>query len=191
MAYLDADECLLMEFPKTEIDPRLIKLQEMIFDFITDIIIRHEKKMFEVVHKLNSPRVDFITTTNQTVIDMISLCTHEFYNKCYFDMQHGINNDITNIIKQMEKLVDYGWWVLLDKLIRMTIDTHINVVREDIMIDSEELFFQTIYDQVYEYLCDRNLIHVFCKGPNDDIKFMEIPEHIKPFDIIIDKKINC
>lgn len=177
----------LLEFPKTEIDPNLLKLQEKVYEFTVSVILKHEMKFFELASKMN--RLDIVNTTNQTIIDMIMIATNDFYNMCYFTMQNNNDIPIRNVIKEMDELTDYGWWILLDKLIRLTIDAHIDIVREDIIVDSSDLYNESVYNQLYDYLCDKNVIHIFSKGCDDDIEFTFVSDGNKPFDIVIDKKI--
>lgn len=180
-------EITLLDFPKTEIDPNLLKLQDMVYEFITSVILKNDKFIFNLLS--NMDQIEIFTTTNQTIIDMISTCTYEFYNNCYFDIQNNKENPLTQVIMEMTKFADYGPHILLDKLIRLTIDTHIDVDREKIIITDIELYNLSIYNQVYHYLCNRNIIHVLSKGVGDDMPFVNVPINELPFKIIFDKKI--
>ena len=122
-----------MTFPKATVDPKLIKLQSDITVFVTSVILKHEKEFYKLVNTHFAGEFESILgNTTASIISMISETTNQFYNKLYFDIQNSNNTNLTKIIMEMCELVDYGPHILLDKLLRLTLEIHLDVVREQL-----------------------------------------------------------
>lgn len=180
-----------MTFPKATIDPKLIKLQKEVTEFVTQVILKHEKEFYTLVRTHFSDQLDDILgTTNKSIIEMITMTTDKFYNKLYSDIQYKKNSDLAKIILEICECADYGPHILLDKLMRLTIDAHLDVNREKLITDSEDLFLKNILEQINIYLLSKNLLHILSKGKDEDTEFVYIPEGKKAFDIVIDKQLG-
>ncbi len=174
-----------MHFPRATIDPNLIKLQSEVTEYVTGVILHQEKKFYEVVNN-NFPTMksDILGTTCKTIIDMITEAINTHYNNIYLGIQYDQSTAEIDLVKEMASHGDYGPHILLDKLIRLTIDAHSDIIREKLCLDNLDLYHKTILEQINVYLLSTNLLHVMSKGPFDDIPFFPVPEGQKPFQIV-------
>lgn len=186
-----------MAFPKATIDPKLIKLQSDVTVFVTSVILKHEKEFYRLVNTHFAAEFESILgNTTASIISMITETTNKFYNNLYFDIQNSNNTDLAKIIIEMCKLVDYGPHILLDKLLRLTLEIHLDVVREQLAFTDRkslrdyDLYEKSVLMQINTSLLSLNLLHIFSKGPDENGPFVVIPPGEKPFDIVIDKNIN-
>lgn len=101
-----------------------------------------------------------------------------------------ITAETTNIL-EMSYHAQYSPHILLNKLIHLTLDIHIDIVRENLTLKSVEEYFSGIQSEIdYQFLSSVNLVHVLSKGLDQDEDFINICNGEKPFDIIIDKHIE-
>ena len=177
-------------FPKTEINPFMLKLQVMVREFITTVIIHHEQLIYNIITK-NNFEPSLLTTTNKTIIDLIIECTKTFYNKCYMNLQNEVITTETTNILEMSYYAQYSPHILLNKLIHLTLDIHIDIVRENLILKSIDEYFDAIQGEIaYQFLSSINLVHVLSAGLEEDEDFINVSNGEKPFDIIIDKHIE-
>src|SRR5271154_5247226 len=115
----------LMDFPKTTVNPKLIELQKEIVEFVTSVILQHEKEFYRLVEKHFPKQTEQILgTTCASIIEMITQTTNKFYNDLYFDIQNNKSTDLTKLISKMCALAEYGPHILLEKLVNLTINIH-------------------------------------------------------------------
>lgn len=180
-----------MTFPKATIDPKLIKLQDKVTEFVTSVILKHEKEFYELIQKNFCTQIEYLLgSTCSSIIEMIVLTTNKFYNKIYFDIQHKKETELTKIILEMCNYTDYGPHILLDKLIRLTLEAHLEINREQLVVENYNLYEKSVLNQINIYLLSCNLLHIISKGLDDDGPFINIPEGKQAFDIVIDKNIR-
>jgi len=178
-------------FPKAEIDPGLIKLQVIAKEFIIWVILKHEKILYNLISKMSNKNHKIIMTTNKTIIDLIIECTNTFFNKCYLDVQNQNMTLESETITEMSYYAKYSPHILLNKLIHVTLDIHIDIVRENLCIDNIDEYNNTLQEEINRiFLSTVNLAHVLSKGPNDDEKFIKVAGDENPFKVIIDKHIG-
>ena len=177
-------------FPKATINQALVKLQAEVTEFVTSVILSHERYFYHVcTTHFPDIRDDILTKTTKTIIQFIVDATNTFYNQIYADMQDAHHTTLVKSVEEMSQYAEYKPHVLLDKLIRLTIDVHIDVVREQLATNTVDLYLQTVLNQINTHLLSCNLLHVLSKGPTDDDPFVAIPPEQKAFDIVIDKNI--
>lgn len=182
-----------MVFQKARVDPKLVKLQKKVTTFVTSVILKHEREFYKLVYdhipaKLNST----LCTTNKSIIEMITKTTNKLYNNMYWHIQHGIKSDLTELILSMCQFANYGPHILLDKLVRLTIEVHLDIWRENLILitGKTELYEKSILIEINKTLSSLNLLHILSKGQNDDIAFINIPPGQDAFNIVIDKNIQ-
>ena len=189
-AYVLEDDLI---FPKATVDPKLLKLQKEVTEFVTSVILKHEKEFYDLVglHFKNKQQ-QLLGTTCRSIIVMITETTNKFYNKIYYDIQHKNNSSLSNIIMELCEYADYGPHILLDKLLRLTLDAHLEVNREQLAVENNNFDFyqKSILNQINIYLLSKNLLHVLSEGEDDKCPFVEIPDGQTAFDIVIDKNID-
>ena len=181
-----------MVFPRATVDPKLIKLQADVTEFVTSVVLKHEREFYQLLQKHFRARMpDILGKTGPSIIEMITESTNKFYNKLYYDIQHKNNSPVTDTILEMCEYCDYGAHILLDKLIRLTIETHLEVNREQLAVKDNDydLYEKSVLMQINIYLLSRNLLHIMSKGRDEDTEFANIPEGESAFDISIDKNI--
>lgn len=184
---IDDDMC----FPKATVDPKLLKLQKDVTEFITSVILKHEGEFYVLVEKhFKSTMQNILGTTCRTIIQMITETTNKLFNKIYFDIQNNHQTQLTATILEMTEYADYGPHILLDKLIRLVIDIHIDVNREKLVIDNNEIYSMSVLQEINQNLLSKNLLDILSKGEHDDIPFVSIPLGEKAFNINIDKNID-
>uniref|UniRef100_A0A6C0LRG1 Uncharacterized protein n=1 Tax=viral metagenome TaxID=1070528 RepID=A0A6C0LRG1_9ZZZZ len=180
-----------MIFPPATIDSKLISLQKNAVEFISSVILKHEKFFYDLVNKdLLSELESLLGTTDQVILDMITTTTNDFYNKLYFDVQHKNDMEIVKWINEMAILGGYGAHILLDKLIRLTISIHFDIIREELDISNYKKYNDSLHKQLSYLLVNINFLHIFSKAPDDETEFFCVPENSSPFKIIIDKPIK-
>jgi hypothetical protein len=177
---LDDDLC----FPKATVDPRLIKLQADVTEFVTSVILNHERIFYNMI-ECNFPekKIQILGTTCLSITQMITASTNDTYNRYYMQVQNGISTDLTHLIREMASNGKYGPHILLDKLIRLTIDIHHDIIREKLSTDTLDLYLKTVLEQINAYLLSANLLHSFSKGPNDGTEFYIVPDGAKAFNL--------
>jgi hypothetical protein len=188
-AYILGDD---MTFPKATIDPKLIKLQKEVTEFITSVILNHEKEFYNLIKlHFENNLSQILGLTCNTIIEMITSTTTKFYNKIYYNIQHSIPNPIADIIIEMCEYAGYGPHILLDKLFRLTYDIHIEIVREKLDTENDfDIYQKTVLNQLNLYLPTINLLHLLSKDEFDDSEFAQIPDGQNAFNIVIDKNIG-
>jgi len=174
-----------MVFPKTQIDPELLTLEHDVVEFITSVILHHENIFYEIIMKHCPDEKHLLDTNNVKICKLIVAHTNQYFNKCYSSIQNKIDTDLTKYILAMAKTAKYGAHILLDKLIRLSFDIHINFDRENLCINNRTLFEKTVLGQINTYLLSTNIVHIFSKGPNDDTEFVNVPDGEQPFNITI------
>lgn len=182
-----------MLFPKATVDPKLLKLQKDVTDFVTSVILKHEQDFYNLVQtKFKDDMSYIIGSTCSAIIEMITLTTNTFYNRIYYDIQHKKGTPLTEIILEMCQYTDYGPHILLDKLARLTFDIHLDVVREKLILKDNDidLYKKSVLTQINIYLLSANLLHILSKGPEDDVPFVEMAEGISAINIVIDKNVS-
>jgi len=192
MSNINMETNTLMDFPKTVIDPKLIELQKEIVEFVTSIILQHEKEFYQLVEKHFPTQMEQILgTTSTSIIEMITQTTNKFYNSLYFDIQNNKSTNLTKLTSKMCALAEYGPHILLEKLINLTINIHYEVDREILALDNMEIYLQNVLAHINHYLSSHHFIHSFTKCLADDTPFTVVPAGQHPFDIsfniIVDK----
>lgn len=178
-----------MIFPRATIDPKMIKLQAEVTEFVTSVILKHEKKFYELAEKMNK-KEDILGLTTPTIIEMINESNSSFYNNLYLDIQNCKDTPITNIIHEMVSYANYGPHILLDKLLRLTLDMHLDINREKLSLDDLDTYHKSILNDINNYFFGKDILHILSKGADDDTPFQNVPLGEKPFDIIVDKQIE-
>lgn len=183
--YLIGDDLV---FPKATIDPKLYKLQKDVTEFVTSIILKHELDFLGIISQNFPDKIDdILCNTCESINEMIMETTCHFYNKIYREIQNKIPSQLSHTIMEMCECTNYGPHILLDKLFRLTLDAHLEVVREQLSWENNDsdLYQKLILNQVNVYLLSHNLLHILSKGPDEDIPFVEIPEKQNVFSIEI------
>jgi hypothetical protein len=171
-------------FPKATVEPRLIKLQTEVTEFVTSVILNHERIFYHTIcNNFADMKTEILGTTCPTIIQMVTTSTNKIYNEYYLQIQNHVQNDITNLICEISSYGNYGCHILLDKLVRLTIDIHHEIIREKLSLDNIDLYLKTVLDQINVYLLSTNLLHILSKGPNDDTEFYVVPDGEVPFNI--------
>ena len=180
-----------MSFKPPTIEPDMLALQDKVAAFVTDVIILSEKTFYQLSDTLEkqnlSTKEAILCHTQKAITKMISLTIETFYNNFYKMIQTEITDgksscftEVTQI-KDMAKLGGYGPHILLDKLFRLTIDMHYEIIRENLDVTSQEVYVKTVLNQINVYLMSSNLLHWMSKGPDDDIPFYICPDGSVPF----------
>ncbi|AGC01750.1 hypothetical protein H012_gp715 [Acanthamoeba polyphaga moumouvirus] len=189
-AYILEGEELI--FPKATIDPRLSHLQKSVTEFITSVILKHEKELYDLISQYDKQNTnEFLCTTNSKIIDAITLMTNKFFNDLYRKIQDEIQTPLSKLILEMCKFADYGPHILLDKLIRLVISIHLDINREQLALDDDyNLYEKSLLNQINICILSYNLLHMLSIGPDENIPFNKIPEGQNAFNIVIDKNIS-
>ncbi|QGR53752.1 hypothetical protein [Moumouvirus maliensis] len=186
---IEGDELI---FPKATIDPKLSQLQKNATEFITSIILKHEKELFLLVSQYDRQNInEFFCTTNSKIIEAITMLTNKFFNDLYRKIQDEIETPLTILVLEMCKFAEYGPHILLDKLIRLVISIHLDINREQLVLNEDyELYEKSLLNQINICILSYNLLHMLSIGPDDNIPFNKIPEGMNAFNIVIDKNIS-
>jgi len=178
-------------FPKASVDAKLLKLQQEVTEFVTSVILKHERDFYQLISK-NFPndKTELLGTTNSSIVQMITETTQHFYNKIYGEIQKQKYTSVSDWILEMKQLTDYDSHILLDKLFRLTLDCHLDVSREKLVLDYDfDQYQKSVLNQINVYLFSKKLLHILSKGPNDVGTFVNIPDNVKAFEVIIEKNI--
>ena len=194
--YLEEDP----SFPKAQIDSRHLDLQKEVVDFITSVILNHEIEFYQLVEKIFPTKLkDLLESTGPSIIQMIVETTNKFYNKIYYDIQHKNPTPLAIAILDMCKLTDYGPHILLDKLLRLTLEIHLDVIREELVVNYNssradnnpyDIYQKSVLTQINIKFRSHNLVHIMAKGEDEDTDFVDIPEGEYAFNIVIEKNIR-
>ncbi|AUV58218.1 hypothetical protein [Bandra megavirus] len=190
-AFIIEDDELV--FPRATIDAKLSKLQHDVTEFITSVILKHEREFYELILNNNKDNINqLLCNTQSIIINFIQLVTNKFYNNIYRDIQNKNNTNLANLIIEMSEYADYGPHILLDKLVRLTISIHLDINREQLVLNNfcYDIYEKSLLSQINICLLTYNLLHMLSKAPDEDIPFVNIPDGQNAFDIIIDKNIG-
>lgn len=180
-----------MSFPKATVNPKLIRLQKEVTEFITSVILKHELELYNLFQsKMPLLTEDILGLTSSKIITMIQLMTMKFYNTIYKKIQVGTTDPMTTLVKEMTTFAEYGPHVLLDKLCRLTFHVHLDIARENLDVNNIEIYSKCVLKEINTSILSLNLLHMLSKGENDDIPFVHVPNDYEPFQIVIDKNIE-
>lgn len=186
LEYLDED----LMYQKATLPDRFIQLQEKTCEFVTAVTLEHEKKFFNLVTNHFPDRLELLNQTNPTIIEMIVAAIKKFYCSIYYDIQNNTRSVNLDSLSDIGCFADYPLHILLDKLFRLTLDMHLDIIRENLSVDNIEIFTDTLLDEINRYFKDKNIFHIMAKGENDDEPFVPVPDGSNPFDIVIEKNIK-
>lgn len=173
-------------------DPKLIRLQKDVTEFVTQIILKHEREYYYFVHNnFHSERIALLGETNKSVIEVIVAMTNKFYNVLYKNIQNSVIGGQEIEILDMCKMADYGPHILLDRLIKLTLDLHIEVVRESLEVnDDYEAYIKSVLKEINYHLISRNLLDYLKKCDDDDTPFMILSDDQDAFSIKIERNVD-
>jgi len=180
--------------PEIPLDPQLIQLQRDGCNFVGQIIASIEGRIFDSFYdimKKGRPSLseedlgvlvgEQMTTTSRGLIKCLERLTVEFYNNAYYALQYDklgqpekisfVFRDIIKEIKQMAELGGYEPHVLLDKLFRLDVDIHFDILRENLNAITKENLCLTLASQMNLFLTDFPVFKFFAKGEDDEIAF--------------------
>lgn len=178
-------------FPKATVDPKLLRLQASVTEFVTTVILKHEREFFDLVSTHFPNKSELLLNTNPSIIEMITRTTNKFYNTLYHQIQNHYQTEEVLLIHEMCDFTDYGPHILLDKLLRLTLEIHLDIWRENLeMGDDYSIYETTILNEINVRISSYNLLHIMSKGPNDDTVFINLPDGQDAFNIVIDKNIS-
>lgn len=178
-----------MTFPKAEIDPNLARLQDLVVEFVTAVILKHENEIYQLVSNHFPNKKEYLLlTTNASIIEMITNITNKFYNNIYNLCQ---SNTPPEQISLMLNYADYGAHILLDKLIRLTLEIHLDIWRESLIdVSNYDIYEKSVCTEINIVFQSLNLLHILSKGIDDNSEFVNLEPGQVAFDIVIDKNIS-
>lgn len=180
-----------MAFPKASVDPNLLRLRTDVMDFITNVILKHESEFYQLLIAHFPEQVtDIMCNTNKSIIDMIFATTNKFYNKLYLDVQNkDTSNPTVTLINDMCSYSKIHYHCLLDTLVRLTVDVHLDVVREQLSIKDTDSHQKTVMNQVNTYYLNTNLLHILshdCNAKGHVLEFPVLQSGENAFEICMD-----
>lgn len=139
----------------TDNDTELI--QNLVARFISDVIILHERTFYTLIKKVMSDDMNFLCIISQEIYDMISISIGDFYTKLFRSIvlykRGGQENKIDDnpFLKDLIKISKKGSYDILKlilKLFHLNVDIHTDICREELIIDSIEVYIQTLINQI-------------------------------------------
>lgn len=153
-------------FPKASEDIELVDFQKDIIEFITSVILKHEQEFYQLAgkHFANISEI-LLTTDNQSINEMIKLTTNKFYDDLCRNVNEEHITSTSQIIIDMQIKYKFVPRVLLDELRKLTLDTHLGISREKLILNdnSIDLYQKSILMQLNLYLSSFNMIELFSK----------------------------
>lgn len=172
---------------KATVDPSMIELQREVTDFITSAILIFEKDFYQIIKEHNPSQLETILSTNTaTIIRMIVETVNSFYNRIYSDIQNSVSTPLTAMVQSMCSYVTYGPHILLDKLIRLTVEIHGNFNREAIVVEPDMATFEmSVLEQINAKLISIKLIPYMATAPDDDKPFVIVEKGKNAFNLTL------
>lgn len=195
---------------KNEID-KMAKLQNNVVDFIILTILRHEHEFYKLVkHNFPTKYTYILGTTNKSIIEMITQTTTKFYNNIYHSFQNDKISDIGQKLIDICEETEYNVHILIKKLIRLTVDLHLDLWRENLKFDDnnqtngqfkvqdleqnehieQEKYIHSIQDEINDKIININFVHILTTNNDKNDAYPNLPYEKNAFDIIIDKQIE-
>ena len=176
-------------FPKAELEPKLFTLQKDVVEFVTSVILKHEREFYHlVVSHCNSKFEDILGTTSNTIVEMITTTTSKFYNDIYRTIQNKVYSDLSNVVLSMGNNCNYGPHILLYKLLHLTLDVHLDINREQIECNKNfDIYEKSVLNQINVHLISINIIKYMITDVDDDIPFLNIPDGNSAFTVKINE----
>lgn len=168
-------------FSKANHDPSLLLFQKDLTELITSIILDHETTFFNIISIYFN--LNILSSPSSTIIYMIKEITINFFNKLFLDIQNKNETSITILIIKLSKKMNYEPYILLNRLIHIILDLHLQISREKLIINNLNLYLKSVLDQINIYLLSCPLLELFLKKSNHNIP---LPNSIVPFDIVIE-----
>lgn len=181
-------EATSLSFPPAVLDPRLVTLQDQTAAFVTRVIIQHETEIYAFLgQQFPDKKVELLGTTNDTIYRFISVFTHKFYNRLYKAIQNGTHAPYLEDFIELIPNADYEPHILLDRLIRLTLDIHAEISRERLASEADcDAYIKTVLNQINLYLPSLNLIDYLMATEQDQGPFVPVPEGEDAFKVSID-----
>lgn len=180
--------------PTPPLDPVLIAMHKYACDFVAQVIVSMEEKLYDTSYTLFKSQMpqnsdedirtkvnQFMTTTSDPVVKCLEEMTKFFYNNLYYSLQkeyfdvppeEQVISQFEQIIPDLKahaKTMDYPPHVLLDKLFRLNVDLHFDILREKLSAFTKEELCMTLATQINLYLTDVNTIKFLARGEDDEI----------------------
>jgi len=174
-------------------DPKLVQLQESVIEFVTSIILKFELDFYRTMNDVYPDQLEqILAKTDKTIIDMIMVTNNKFFNQLYFDIQNKNYTPLVTLILRMNELTTYGPHILLDKLIRYTLDIHAAISREKLCVDSADVYSKSVLIEINLQIRSNNFYYAFSTNESEsqsesNLSFVHVPAGEKPFNIIIDQ----
>lgn len=178
----------LKTFPPAMLDPRLITLQDQTAAFVTRVIVQHETEIYVFLgQQFPDRQVELLGTANDTIYRFVCVFTHKFYNRLYKAIQNGTSAPYLEEFLELMPNADYQAHILLDRLIRLTLDIHAEISRERLASDADcGAYINTVLNQINLYLPSLNLIDYLQATEQDQGPFVLLPAGEDAFKVSID-----
>lgn len=191
----DSDDCDLvnpdMTFRDINVKINERKLQKLVVEFITSLVLKHEQDFYNLVNDKLNGKFDILTTTNKAIIEMIIAINNKYYNDLYLSIQNNTENAAKVLVQEMHKLVQYDIYTFLYKMLHLTLEAQIDIYRENLAINNLEIYKKTVLTEINLFLQSTNILDALEHKPDDNLKIPEILPGQIPFNVVIHKNIEC
>jgi hypothetical protein len=190
----------LMEIPAPveTLTPEFATLMDKASKFISTIIKNHASQLYKLVGKTSQDAKNFYDENNRaTITKCIVAMTNSTFNKILHNFQNKIPDVIVNEFTPMLDLCSYGPHILLNKLLVMTLDVHMDVMYDT--TDVADLTFRkrtpfidhmkVVNKQVDKLLIkySSEFMEILRKTEKDNSEYKPVPEGQSAFDCKIEE----
>lgn len=183
-----------MTFDKPVVPQEAVKLQKEVVEFVTSVIIKHEEHLTKIVMSMHSDSnmvALILGSTHAHIIEMIVALSNDFYNSVYKDVQAHIVDkkeptDLVKLVVKMSGYAKYGPHILLEKLIRYTVDCHTEIIREDLDLFDTESYKYSVLDQINTFIKKNPPLHLFSRRQTENrTEFVVVPDGERAFNVSV------
>ena len=172
----------------------LINKQDALAQVITFIIVNNETSMFETIGKnFNDNKLDILCEDmSNTVILMIEYMTNRSFNKIYHDIQNDSTSDLVNKINYIAQDLPYGKHVLVEKILKLTLDVHTDIVRSNLVVTDDkniDKYIDSLMIEINASLQNKNFYYILTDyDENTDTRpWIHVDNDTQVFDVKITK----
>ena len=191
MDFLPTTENNDLLFPK-ETTHALAHFQKDVVEFVTSVILQHEKEFYLMIHQhFNGDFQKILGTIDNHLPQMIAEITSKFYNKIYLAIQNDEPLPAKKLVIGIAKHANYSVQHLVKKLLRFTFHIHSRIDRNKLVCDKNlQEYQESILKGINVQMSKMNFTQFFSRFQEDSDTMPYIPNGQTPFQIIIDKNIK-
>jgi len=156
------------------------ELEEMIRDYIKDVIVGFESGFYQLLTKVNSDRISLLTSKHQPFITIFRDTHEKYFTKVYQKMVAKQDEKLIQTFDQFQKITNHSVHCLLNILANLTVSVHFNLDRKKLQCNNYDNYVASLETEIDETISVGlpAILKIFnheppCQGPCDsELQFL-------------------